>query len=147
MTRHQLGPSSFHLLETYVSLNAQPPYVVEVEEFLTKIAPTGLGEARGSSIVLVSNSSGDHIAAAVHRHHPRFEAEHIQAFVMRPSYRGRGLATTAFTEVRDSLAEFAGSPDFVTWTVRGGNVPILKLSAKVGQEFSRNNEFVQFGHP
>lgn len=147
MTIRRLGPSSYWLLEPFVSSEPRDPWVQEAEDFLTEIAPTGTGDARGSTIVLISNDEGTDVAAAAFRPHPQFYATLIQCFVVHPQLRGRGHAVSSFTELRDTLSHGAGESHGVTWAVRNANVPMLRLSARVGQKYADDDGLTYFIYP
>jgi GNAT superfamily N-acetyltransferase len=147
VTVRRLSPSSYWLLSDYASLEPRDPWVREAEDFLTIIAPSGTGDARGSSIVLISDEMGRDVAAAVFGAHHRFVATLIQSFVVHPSHRGEGLALPSFIELRDTLSLVEDGPQNVTWAVREANAPMLSVSHRAGEVHALGDGLVHFVFP
>ncbi len=147
MTVHRLQPSSYFLLQEYVTPSPREFWVEEVEDFITKAVPIRKGLAQDSVVEIVRNSVGEHIAVAAHLFNSELNVEHIQAFVMHPSFRGLGASTSAFLEIVEFLLEQPSEVSYVTWSVRHENSPMLRMSQKVGEAFSNNDEFVGFVRP
>ena len=106
-----------------------------------------MGDAQGSLIVMISVDDGSDIAAAVFRPHPKYCATHLQCFVVRPELRGQKFAVPALAEVCDNLLSEDGAPQYVTWAVREGNAPMLRVSSSVGDQITTGEELVHFVHP
>jgi ribosomal protein S18 acetylase RimI-like enzyme len=147
VTVRHLHPSNFWLLSNFISTEPRELWVREAESFLTQIAPSGMGDARGSSIVVVSDVEGRDIAASVFRPHPVYHATHLQCFVVRPELRGQGLASLAFVEIRDSLTDEKTGPGRVIWAVREANSPMLGLSRRAGAQLAVGDGLIHFAHP
>lgn len=147
MTVRRLGAGSFWSLAGFVSSEPRDPWVREAEDFLAIVAPTQMGEARGSTIVHVSDAEGLLIAAAVYRPHQRFYATHLQCFVVAPWLRGRGFAQRSFEELLEWLRIQDNSPDFVTWAVREENARMLRVSSRLGEGTPPDNGLIHFLHP
>ena len=143
----RLSAGDYYLLRDYVTPGIRDDWVQEVEDFLTEIAPFGIGDARGTTILLLRNESGEHVAAAAYRLHHRLEAIHLQAFVVRPHFRGLGLGVSSFIEFRDEIRGLFAERPHVTWSVRRDNVAMLRVSRLVGVELAVSDEFVRFVFP
>ena len=147
MSVRRLGAGSFWLFAGFVSPEPRDPWVRESEDFLTTVAPTQMGDARGSTIVQVSDAEGELIAAAVYRPHQRLYATHLQCFVVAPGLRGRGFAQRSFEELLEWLRTQDDLPDFVTWAVREENAPMLRVSSHLGEGTPSASGLIHFHHP
>jgi hypothetical protein len=130
-----------------MSSEPRDAWIAEAEDFLVNIAPSGMGEARGSTIVTIDTKDSPNVAAAVFQPHNKWSATNIQAFVLRPSLRGRKLAEPALVELRDYLVHDATRPDFVMWSVREANRPMLSVSDRVGERAGTSDGLVRYLHP
>lgn len=147
MTVRSLSPDRYGVLETFVSPGPRNPWVAEAEDFLVLLAPSGYGDARGSTIVMIDIEDHFNVAAAVFRSRDGWNATNVQAFVVRPLLRGTGLSQPAFTELRDFLITTAETPDYVMWSVREQNTPMLSISDRVGDRAGVSEGFVRYNAP
>lgn len=145
MKVRRLTPGTFHRL-TELGRSSEPvPWVDEVEEFLFVDVPAQRGAATGSRVLLLLDQAGP-VAAAAHRPHPRFAAEHLQAFVVAVERRGQRLGELALRDTIEWL-HVEDSREWILWHVDARNDPMLEVSARIGDEVTRDGPYVVFTHP
>ena len=74
---------------------------------------------------------GTIIAVAAHRRHARFNAELLQAFLVLPEHRGKGLAAVALECALRSIHSSEGA-DFIMWLVHENNTQMHNASLRAG---------------
>lgn len=141
-----LTPRSLHRLSDLGRTEDPPRWVAEVEDFLLTDVPAQVGPAEGSIPVLVVDDEHQVVAAAAHRRHLHFNAEHLQAFVVAPRVRGRGLATPALRTVIDHVRA-STSLEHVIWHVHVDNTPMRAVSEQVGEIVVTDDDYVTYCHP
>lgn len=124
-----------------------PLWAADVEKFLAVGAPNQVFAGTGGALLVVDHETV--IAAGAHRRHATFNAELLQAFLVVPDHRGRGLAADALECVLTSIHSFEGA-EFIIWLVREENTLMRKTSVRVGGQQAGSadaNGFVTYVHP
>lgn len=145
MICHRLSPGTYHELSALGRTPDPERWIEEVEEFLFVDVPAQRGAANGSVALLVLEE-GVTVAAAAHRPHARFLAEHLQALVVPPDKRGAGLAEPALRAVIEHLHTELGQ-HHVIWHVHVENAPMRTISGRVGDEVLQDGDYLVFIHP
>lgn len=141
----RLSAGTYYLLAELGRTPDPDPWIEEVEEFLYVDVPAQRGAAQGS-VALVVLDDDEIVAAAAHRPHPRFQAEHLQAFVVQPARRGAGRGEAALRSVIEHVHTHGGQP-YVMWHVHIDNRAMRTVSSRVGDEAVQDGNYVIFTHP
>ena len=143
----QLTPRTLHLLSSITPTARTPWWAADVEYFLSVGAPNQVLAKTGSALLVVDDA--DIIAAGAHRRHAKFNAELLQAFLVLPEHRGKGLAARALECALTSIHVSEGA-EFIMWLVHEDNTPMHKASVRAGgqQAGSANHQgFITYAQP
>ena len=142
----RLTRRSIHRLGAVTLVAGAPKWAADVEQFLVVGAPKQVLNKTGSALLVTDEDTV--VAAAAHQPHAKFRAELLQAFLVLPERRGKGLAVSALECVLASIR--ADGSEYLMWLVHEENAPMRKVSLHVGAtQIGGVDEqgFVVYAHP
>lgn len=123
-----------------------PWWVQEVETFLLVDAPKQILSRTGSGLLV--HDDDVLVAVAAHRPHHKWTAELLQAFLVLPALRNKGLAAPA---LRCALAHVhvVAKVEHVMWLVHQENTAMLRVSTSIADPAAPADidGFVTFAEP
>lgn len=143
----RLTQRNLHRLDAVIPTAHAPWWAADVENFLVVGAPNQVFAGTGGALLVVDDETV--IAAAAHRRHATFSAELLQAFLVVPGHRGRGLAADALECALTSIHTSEGA-EFIIWLVHEENTLMRKTSVRVGGQQAGSSDFhgfVTYVHP
>ena len=143
----RLTPRNLHRLSAITPTVGAPWWATDVENFLIVGAPNQVLATTGNGLFVVDGDTI--IAVAAHQRHARFNAELLQAFLVLPEHRGKGLAAAA---LECALASIHSSEDaeFIMWLVHEESTQMIKASARAGGQQAGSVDdkgFVTYAQP
>ncbi len=123
-----------------------PWWAQEVETFLLVDAPKQILSRTGSGLLV---HEGDVlVAVAAHRPHHKWTAELLQAFLVLPALRNKGLAALALLCALAHV-HVAAKTEHVMWLVHQENTAMLRVSLSVADPATPADAdgFVTFAKP
>ena len=146
-TAEQLTPRTLHRLSSVTPTPGAPWWAADVERFVVVGAPNQVLAKTGTALLVVDD--GRIIAAAAHQRHAKFNAELLQAFLVLPEHRGKGLAAEALECALTSIHASEGA-QFIMWLVHEENTQMHKASVRAGGQQAGSADdhgFIAYAQP
>lgn len=143
----RLTPRTLHRVSAITRTANAPWWAQDVEDFLLVGAPN-LVLARTGSVLLIVDDDVI-VAVAAHQRHVKFNAELLQAFLVLPEHRGKGLAAAALECALTSIHASEGA-EFIMWLVHEENTKMHRASVRAGGQqagSADSNGFVTYAQP
>lgn len=143
----RLPRRNLHRVRAITPTAGAPWWSADVEKFLVVGAPNQVLAETGSALLVVDDLTI--IAVAAHQRHAKFNAELLQAFLVLPEHRGKGLAAAALECALTSIHASEGA-EFIMWLVHEENTQMHKASVRAGGQkagSADNNGFVTYAQP
>ncbi len=143
----RLTPRNLHRLSAITPTAGAPWWAADVENFLAVRAPNQVLAKTGSGLFVLDDDTI--IAVAAHQRHAKFNAELLQAFLVLPEHRGKGLAAVALECALTSIHWSEGA-EFIMWLVHEENTQMRKASIRAGGQQAGSADgkgFVTYAQP
>jgi RimJ/RimL family protein N-acetyltransferase len=143
----RLTPRNLHRLSAIVPTAGAPWWAADVENFLMLVAPNQVLAKTGNGLFVIDDDTI--IAVAAHQRHVTFNAELLQAFLVLPEHRGKGLAALALECALTSIHSWEGA-EFIMWLVHEENIQMRKASIRAGGQQAGSADdkgFIAYAQP